>query len=41
LEGSTIELGAAEITGYILMPLAVAAFLVWYSKLAERKSWIS
>ena len=41
LAGSTIELGAAEITGYILMPLIVAAFLVWYSKLAERKSWIS
>jgi hypothetical protein len=41
LADSTIELGGAEITGYILMPLAVAAFLVWYSKLAESKSWIS
>jgi hypothetical protein len=24
----------------IVMPLAVAAFLIWYSKQAERKSWI-
>ncbi len=41
LASSTIDLTTAEITGYILMPLVVAAFLVWYSKQAESKGWIS
>ncbi len=30
-----------EILGIILMPLVVAAFLIWYSKQAESKGWIS
>lgn len=34
------EFGSGEIVGIILMPLAVAALLVWYAKLAERKGWI-
>ncbi len=38
--GSTIDLTPFEISGYILMPLVVAAFLIWYSKQAESKSWI-
>jgi hypothetical protein len=25
----------------VLMQLVVTAFLIWYSKLAERKGWIS
>jgi uncharacterized membrane protein len=38
--GVDIDFGLGEILGIILMPLVVAAFLVWYSKQAERKSWI-
>lgn len=37
---TTIDFSPMEIAGIILMPLIVAAFLVWYSKLAERKGWI-
>ena len=38
---STIDLAPGEIAGYILMPLGVAVFLIWYSKHAENKGWIS
>lgn len=38
--GSEIDLAPTEIAGYILMPLGVAAFLIWYSRQAENKSWI-
>ena len=41
MAGSTIDFGPFEISIYILMPLAVAAFLIWYSKQAESKGWIS
>jgi len=41
MAGSAIDLTPFEISGYILMPLAVAAFLIWYSKQAESKGWIS
>ena len=37
---STIDFSPAEILVMILLPLIVAAFLVWYSKKAERKGWI-
>jgi hypothetical protein len=36
-----IDFGAGEIVGIILMPLVVAAFLIWYSKRAEANGWIS
>ena len=36
-----IEFGLGEIFGIILMPLVVAAFLIWYSKWVESKNWIS
>lgn len=36
-----IAFGLGEILGIILMPLVVAAFLIWYSKQAESKGWIS
>ncbi len=36
-----IEFGPGAIVGIILMPLVLAAFLIWYSKLAESKGWIS
>jgi hypothetical protein len=39
--GVGIDFGPGEILGIILMPLVVAAFLIWYSKQAERKAWIS
>ena len=39
--GADIDFGAGEILGIILMPLVVAAFSIWYSKLAESKGWIS
>ena len=39
--GIDIDFGLGEIIGIILMPLMVAVFLIWYSKYAERKDWIS
>jgi len=38
--GIGIDFGLGEILGIILMPLVVAAFLIWYSKHAETKGWI-
>ena len=32
--------GPFEIAMFVLMPLAVAAFLIWYAKRAERNGWI-
>ncbi len=40
MTGSTIKFGPIEISMFILMPLVVAAFLIWYSKLAKSKGWI-
>lgn len=34
-----INFGAGEIFGIILMPMVVAAFLIWYSKQAENRGW--
>ena len=36
-----IHFSLGEIAGIILMPLMVAAFLIWYSKLVESKGWIN
>lgn len=38
---STIEFSLAEIVIMILMPIVVAAFLLWYSMQARSKGWIS
>ncbi len=38
--GLGIDLGLGEILGIVLMPLAVAAFLIWYSKQAKNKGWL-
>ncbi len=38
---STIDFSPFEIGMMILMPLVVAAVLIWYSKQAENKGWIS
>jgi hypothetical protein len=39
--GVGIDFGFGEILGIILIPLVVSAFLIWYSKQAESKGWIS
>ena len=39
--GSTVDFSPVEISMMIVMPLAVAAFLIWYSKKARTKGWIS
>jgi hypothetical protein len=39
--GVGIDFGLGEILWIILMPLVLAAFLIWYSKWAESKGWIS
>jgi hypothetical protein len=36
-----IDFGIGEILGIVLMPLVVAALLIWYSKRAESRGWIS
>jgi Ca2+/Na+ antiporter len=36
-----IDFGFGEIVGFIVMPVVVAAFLIWYSKHVESKDWIS
>jgi len=37
--GVDVDFGLGEILGVILMPLALAVFLIWYSKYAESKGW--
>ena len=39
--GIGIDFGLGEILGIILMPLVVAAFLIWYAKQSKSKGWIS
>ena len=39
--GVDVDFGLGEILGIILMPLLVAAFLIWYSRRARSKRWIS
>ena len=41
IAGSTIDFSPFDILMIILMPLVVAAFLIWYLKQAESKGWIS
>ena len=41
MASSTIDFSPFDILMIILMPLVVAAFLIWYSKWAESKGWIS
>ncbi len=40
IASSTINFSPFEILMMILMPLVVAAFLIWYSKQVESKGWI-
>ena len=39
--GTDIDFGLGEILGIILMPLGVAAFLIWYSKHAKSRAWMT
>jgi len=39
--GIGIAFSIGEMIGFILMPIVVAAFLIWYSKYSEIKGWIS
>ena len=39
--GVGINFGLGEILGFIILPVVVAAFLVWYSKNAENRGWFS
>ena len=39
--GAGIDFGPGEILGIMLMPLLFAAFLIWYSRHAKSKGWIS
>ncbi len=41
MAGSTIDLAPVEISAYILMPLVVVAFLIWYAMPTKSKGWIS
>lgn len=41
IASSTIKFSVFEIVVMILMPLVVAVFLIWYSKRAESRGWIS
>ena len=38
--GIGIDFSIGEILGFIVMPVAVALFLIWYSKLSVRRGWI-
>jgi hypothetical protein len=40
IASSTIDFSAVEILVMVLLPLAVAALLIWYSKYALSKNWI-
>ena len=37
--GIGFEFSPGEVLGFILMPIVVAVFLIWYSKYAESKGW--
>jgi len=41
IASSTINFKAFEVFMMIMMPLVVAAFLIWYAKWVENKNWIS
>ena len=39
--GTGVDFGTGELIGIIFMPVAVAVFLIWYSKYTESKGWTS
>ena len=36
-----IDFGTGEILGIIMMPLAIAVLLIWYTNFARSKTWIN
>ena len=40
LAGSKLSLAPGELVGYVVMPIGVAALLIWYAKRAESRGWI-
>ena len=40
IASSTIDFSLVEVFVMISLPLMVAAFLIWYSKYAQNKSWV-
>ena len=41
MAGVTTVFGPSEIVMFMLLPLALAAFLIWYSKRAASRGWVS
>jgi hypothetical protein len=41
ITNSAVSFGPSDIILIVVMPVAVAAFLIWYAKLAASKGWIS
>ena len=41
ITNSAVHFGPSDIILIVVMPIAVAAFLIWYAKLAVSKGWIS
>ena len=39
--GIGVNFGVGDILGIILMPLLVAAFLIWYTKYVANKGWVT
>ena len=39
--GIGVNFGVGEISGIILMPLLVAAFLIWYTRYVANKGWVT
>ena len=40
ITNSAVSFGPSDIILIVVMPIAVAAFLIWYAKLAASKGWI-
>jgi hypothetical protein len=40
MPGSAMNIGPMEISVFVLMPLALGGFLIWYAKRAKRNDWI-
>jgi len=38
--GTGIDFGTGELIGIIFMPIAVAVFLIWYTKYTQSKDWV-
>ncbi len=39
--GVDTQFSMAELVGFVLMPIVVAVFLIWYSKYAKSRGWMN